>query len=78
MALYKKEEIDESTQREFLRTFNPPKVPQEFLKELSDPITKEECEEALKLMKKEGSPGIDGLTVKFFLKFWIELGIFFL
>ena len=37
---------------------------------LSDPISLEELYASLKSMKKTSAPGIDGLTVKFYLHFW--------
>ena len=33
-----------------------------------------ECVEALKKFNKNKSPGMDGLTAEFYLRFWNELG----
>ena len=45
---------------------------------LEGKISLHELSEALKNMKNEKSPGMDGFTVEFFLFFWIDLGFFVL
>ena len=41
---------------------------------LAMPITKEDLKFSLKHMKKGTSPGTDGLTVEFYLRFWPIVG----
>ena len=36
-------------------------------------ITKFECDAAMKLMKENKSPGLDGLSIEFYKTFWPEL-----
>ena len=38
------------------------------------PITLDECTRALKHMKGNKSPGIDGISIEFYTKFWSKLG----
>jgi exonuclease III len=38
------------------------------------PLTLEECKEAIHKMKSNKSPGIDGLSVEFYRKFWNTIG----
>ena len=45
---------------------------------IEGPITKEELDNALKKMKNNKSPGLDGFSPEFFKKFWPLLGDFFL
>ena len=45
---------------------------------LETPITKTELDEALKKMKNNKSPGLDGYSAEFFKTFWHQLGDFFL
>ena len=39
--------------------------------------TYDECTEAVKTLKKEKYPGIDGLSSEFYQTFWEELGPYF-
>ena len=41
-------------------------------------MTYVELTKALKNMKNEKSPGLDGFTVEFFKFFWIDIGVFVL
>ena len=45
---------------------------------LEGEITLKELSEALKNMKNEKSPGLDGVTVEFFKIFWPDIGVFIL
>ena len=45
---------------------------------LEEPITKQELDIALKKMKNNKSPGMDGYSPEFFKQFWPQLGDFFL
>ena len=43
---------------------------------LDRPISKEEIDIALKQLKNNKSPGIDGYSAEFFKTFWPQLGFF--
>lgn len=57
---------------------NRTKLSNEEAESLEGEITLKELSEALKNMKNEKSPGLDGFTVEFFKFFWPDLGTFIL
>jgi len=59
---------------EMFVNFLSKKVPVEVKEELSSPVTLEEVEGALKRMGKGKVPGVDGLPVEFYVKFFNVLG----
>ena len=56
---------------------NLPKINNENILALEMFPTYDECTEAVKTLKKEKSPGIDGLPSEFYQTFWEELGPYF-
>ena len=60
-------------QTHYTDRINIPKLPQEISLELDQDITLSELSEALKSMKNNVSPGIDGLPADFYKVFWGKL-----
>ena len=63
---------------DFFRNLNLPTLSVEDAAQLDEPISLTELHEALKNMKKQRSPGIDGLPAELYLAFWEILGPFWL
>ena len=57
---------------------NERKLSDEQSASLEGELSYSEITNALKNMKNSKSPGLDGFTVEFFKKFWIDIGIFIL
>ena len=58
----------------FLDRVNLPVLTQEKQNICEDIISKQECEEALKTIKSNKSPGDDGLPIEFYRTFWSDIG----
>ena len=67
--LYKKEHLDENSQDWFL-SFVTRQIDQADSALLGKNVTMTEVYEAIKDMKTNKSPGIDGLPIEFYVKFW--------
>ena len=67
--LYKANEIIDHDDT-FIATENVPKLTQQERDFCDGPITENECKLTLKTFKKSKSPGNDGLTCEFYMKFW--------
>ena len=63
---------------EFLEKFNLPRLNQEEIEIISNPITSTEIEAVIKNLPKNKSPGQDGFTGKFYQTFREELMSIFL
>jgi hypothetical protein len=57
----------------FLETYNHPKLNQEDINHLNRSITQKQIEAAIKSLPKKKSPGSDGFSAEFYLKFKKEL-----
>lgn len=64
--------------RQTLISLTGPKLTREVSNELEGEIKLREMSQALKFMKNEKSPGLDGFTVEFFKFFWQDLKYFVL
>ncbi len=72
--LYKKEsEFNKSDLQRFMQGINVPKLCKEQSELCDGDITEEECKVAIKNMKSDSSPGIDGLTPAWYKVFWIKI-----
>ena len=72
--LYSSKDIEESLMDEYLEKTNMESVLNE--KEIAlceGPLSIDECTETISKMKKNKSPGIDGLPVEFYQTFWNEI-----
>ena len=70
--LYSEQKVDLSSSN----IFDQPLIPKLTGDEKSlceGTITQEECSKVIKLLKKNKSPGNDGLPIEFYLEFWNEL-----
>ena len=73
--LYTSEKPDGESIKIYLENTNVQNSLNETEKEICDGVlTKTECTNAIKGMKKNKSPGLDGLTVEFYEHFWNILG----
>ena len=72
--LYSDEPRDNSVRYDFIPKDDSFKISEEHFEVLSEDITKEELYKALKAMRKDTAPGLDGLTVSFMVKFWDIVG----
>ena len=73
-TLYTKEDIDEKDIKKYLETSDTTTMLNDIEKEgLEGKITPGECEEALKNMKNNKSPGSDGLPAEFYKTFWQDI-----
>ena len=72
--LYSNVQLDENVMEEFLDWSDAEKLSPESQTQLGVEISIQELEETLKGMKKKKSPGTDGLTVEFYIKFWPIVG----
>lgn len=70
---FREREIDVGEGEVFLQLFTQ-RVPADITQALEDPLTLGELEGALHRMNSQKLPGIDGLPVEFYLKFWDILG----
>ena len=57
----------------FLEKYNFPKLNQEEIENLNRPITSTEIETVIRNLPANKSPGLDGFTAEFYLKFSEEL-----
>ena len=57
----------------FLEKFNLPRLNQEEIKTMNNPITSTEIEAVIKNVPRNKSPGLDGFTGEFYLIFREEL-----
>ena len=64
---------NETLQWKFLKHI-PAVMDIEYYQQLDADLSKDEMYQALKKMKVEASPGLDGLTVQFYLQFWHKVG----
>ena len=64
----------EDTAVEFQSPPNKTKINNEHQLQLEQMATKEELGLALKQMKRNKSPGLDGLTAEFYKMFWCKIG----
>ena len=71
-------EIDEYTPIENIIGENDTKLSEAEAQKIEGEMTYVELTKALKNMKNEKSPGLDGFTVEFFKFFWIDIGVFVL
>ena len=69
---------DTKTESNYSPDISPNKISNKDREALEQPISKEELDRALKNMKNNKSPGLDGYSPEFFKKFWPILGDFFL
>lgn len=78
-ALYSSEiSLDKPKCKQFLDNLKLPSLTQCETSQLSRPITLTDLFVAISGMKKEKSPGWDGIPPEFYIKFWDELGHLFL
>ena len=68
-----KEANSEDLKWEFLQHIPPSFLSKQY-QALSQPLTLTELRNSLGMMKKNTSPGADGLTVEFYLHFWNQMG----
>ena len=71
-------EINDDTPIENIIGENETKLSDAEAEAIEGEITYAELAKALKNMKNEKSPGLDGYTVEFFKFFWIDIGVFVL
>ncbi len=72
--LYKSTEIPDSKVDSYLKGINVPrKLSEDEKRECDGRITVNECDIVIQKLKKHKSPGLDGLTAEFYIKFWTEL-----
>ena len=71
------DKIDEDTIESIIGENNM-KLSDVEAEKLEGEITLKELSEALKNMKNENSPGLDGFIVEFFNFFWPDIGVFIL
>ena len=71
-------EINDDTPIENIIGENETKLSDAEAETIEGEITYAELAKALKNMKNEKSPGLDGYTVEFFKFFWIDIGVFVL
>ena len=76
--LYDKIPVSENNSLTDILGENKDKLSDEEVQTLEGKITYAELLHALKQMKNEKSPGLDGYTAELFKLFWIDLGIFVL
>lgn len=73
-SLYSKEQVNKKNIQSYLKeTDNLKTLNKNDQKCLEGKLTIEECEEALKNMKNNKSPGSDGLPVEFYKTFWNDI-----
>ena len=65
--------FDEDLQWKFLKNI-PAIMNVEYAQKLDKNISQHEMYSALMKMKKDAAPGLDGLTVSFYIKFWDKVG----
>ena len=75
-SLYKKKEHARPNQPDLAPDNN--RLTDDEMTEIDQPLTKEELDNALKQMKNNKSPGMDGFSPEFYKKIWPQLGYFFL
>ena len=71
-------EIDEYTPIENIIGENDTKLSEAEAQKIEGEMTYVELTKALKNMKNEKSPGLNGFTVEFFKFFWIDIGVYVL
>lgn len=76
--LYAKHNISDERQINYVVGENMKKLSDDEAKKLEGEITYEELGKALRTMKNDKSPGLDGFTVEFFKFFWVDIGTFVL
>ena len=76
--LYQKPRLPENLAPDDDPLLLPKTLTPEEQESLDSPITKLELDTALKNMKNNKSPGLDGYSAEFFKSFWPQLGHFFL
>ena len=76
--LYDKNPISENSTLNNVLGDNKDKLSEERSQRLEGKITYAELLQALKQMKNDKSPGLDGYTAEFYNFFWADLGIFLL
>ena len=72
-TLYKSTNPDPENIQKYLSESTIPKLSETEKQKCEGYITKEECEKAVKYMKENKSPGLDGLSIEFYKTFWNEL-----
>ena len=75
--LYSSKHTPESEIEEYFNSIHPDahvKLSNENMTQCEGPISIEECKAVLTTMKGNKSPGLDGLSVEFYKKFWDILG----
>ena len=75
-SLYQNPNIENPNNNEPI--LNPKTITNNDRIKLDEPISKDELDRALKNMKNNKSPGLDGYSPEFFKVFWPQLGNFFL
>ena len=65
--------IDNSVNFDFFQQANETVLTPDELQVCDGLLTKTECEEALKCMNADKTPGIDGLPVEFYKAFWDDI-----
>ena len=76
--LYTQEKLDRNISISSVLGKNDKKLSDKESQELEGEISYSELTFALKNMKNDNSPGLDGFTVEFFKFFWIDIGCFIL
>lgn len=71
---FKKENINDEKSKNFLLQHTNKKVPTEMIEDLEKEVEFSELYEALKGMKDNKSPGVDGLSKEFYINFWDVIG----
>ena len=72
-SLYQAEELDIKTNINYLKGLQLPQISILQREELDSPITLEEIRKAVKEMKKNKTPGADGIPIEFYQTFWEQL-----